>query len=477
MLGSIRSSSARRWLIVLVAITLAGCGRNPQTGGGTDSATPAGGLGGVPQQNNVAAVPPPVEHAAANKKPTPAAVEKIPPSQDPTINPHDVFEVARLQPAVEKVEQEGRPVSADRYAAIFPPRGVDTTKFQLAVPPTEPTNSSASPAPFRSDETASPAESPRETPKRFSGSPSNSSTTRRRGTTAAKSTSKPASGRRPGKANPNSRTKSSDDLAHDGEKKLPAGFSDISRGGQKHLGWPVRIRCDRDGAEMAIVKGGAVTVGHDGGPPESSPQITVVLDSFYMDVNEVTLGQYQRFREALKAENGRNVIPAPADGSSPPNFPALGMTLVQAQFYAHWAGKELPTESEWERAARGELAFNHPWGNGRAIWREARGPDDISPVKSFRTDVSPFGIYDMAGNAREWCVDRYSPTAFADALKSSSGPLRNWKGAPKAQPADFHVVKGNGPNWEAWYRVGMNATQRHANIGFRCVLRLPEKTE
>ena len=226
---------------------------------------------------------------------------------------------------------------------------------------------------------------------------------------------------------------------------------------------------------MALVTGGAVVVGHDGGPAESKPQLTVVIDSFYMDVTEVTLGQFERYRKALKEEKGRNVVAEPANVSSPHQEPVLGVSLTQAQFYARWAGKEIPTEAEWERAARGEGAFDHPWGNGRAIWKHPRTRDEIDPVKSFRTDLSPFGIYDLAGNAREWCIDRYSPTAFADALKSSSGQLRNWKGPRVGHPENARVVKGNGPNWDAWYRIGMNGTHGHPDVGFRCVLRLPEK--
>ncbi len=97
-------------------------------------------------------------------------------------------------------------------------------------------------------------------------------------------------------------------------------------------------------------------------------------------------------------------------------------------------------------------------------------------MKSFGTDVSPFGIYDLAGNAREWCLDHWSPTAFTAAHKASArNQLRNWKGPRTADPVNFHVVKGNGPGWDAWYREGMDATLHHPNVGFRCVLRLSDK--
>ncbi len=259
-------------------------------------------------------------------------------------------------------------------------------------------------------------------------------------------------------------------------KTLPGGIHPSHRGQGCVIGVAfAAIRSDRDGAEMVLVNGGVVTVGHNGEPPESSPQLSVVVDSYYMDVTEVTVGQYERFRTSLKEERGRSSVGEPKNAMSPHDFPVLGVTLTQAQFYAHWAGKEIPTEAEWERAARGESAFDHPWGNGRAIWKHARTPDEIDPVKSFRTDVSPFGIYDLAGNAREWCVDNYSPTAFADALRAASGQLRNWKGPRMGHPENAHVVKGNGPHWDAWYRTGMDGSHTHSNVGFRCVLRLPKR--
>jgi formylglycine-generating enzyme required for sulfatase activity len=223
---------------------------------------------------------------------------------------------------------------------------------------------------------------------------------------------------------------------------------------------------------MALVVGGAATVGHDGGPPESSPPITVVLDSFYMDLTETTVGRYQEFRKLLRAEPSRKSIAEPLNADAPAEYPVLGVTVLEAQFYARWAGKEIPTEAEWERAARGEQSFIHPWGNGRAIWKQARSREEIGPVKAYATDCSPFGIYDLAGNAREWCSDRYSPTAFAEAARLSPERLRNWKGARLADPAGTHVVKGNGPRWEAWHRQGAVGSERGKDIGFRCVLRI-----
>jgi formylglycine-generating enzyme required for sulfatase activity len=428
---------------------LAGCNRSgseptPSRAAQQPAVAPAG-------ENADSGPPQPDAEAQRAVKPKSAKIAHVRPALDPSVSPHDVFAIVPRQQSFEIVATEGQPISADNFTAILPPKGVDSTHFEAPV-------SAVSP------------------PARPPG---------RKAAAAVKSERKPADRKSADHKTAERRTtdhklaerKTTDGASPEQGKTLPAGFSAIASAQESRLGWPSRIRCDRDGAEMALVTGGAVVVGHDGGPPESSPQISVVLDSFYMDVTEVTLRQYERFRKALKADKGRNVIGESQNASAPPDFPVLGVTLTQAQFYARWAGKEIPTEAEWERAARGEAAFDHPWGNGRAIWKHVRGYDEIDPVKSFRTDVSPFGIYDLAGNAREWCVDHYSPTAFADALKASNGQLRNWKGPRTSHPENSHVVKGNGPRWEAWSRTGMNGSSGHPDVGFRCVLRLPEKSE
>jgi formylglycine-generating enzyme required for sulfatase activity len=424
-----------------------------------------GGSDDPPKQN---AAPAP-QAAAPAESPVPPAAEQPPappPRQakadvadapepealDPNVDPHDAFEVAAVNPPFKPAEGADGSMSPDSFEATMPVKGVDSNDFDAVDTPAPPQPSAA------------PAKEESEKPKKAEPPPAS------KGHTPIKP--KKTTGRTPAKKTDEETEKPDADTA----KTLPAGFHAIAAYGYSPVGWPLRIHSSRDGAEMALVTGGAVTVGHDGGPPESSPQINVVLDTFYMDVTEVTLERYERYRQALNEERGRSVVPLPENSTSPPNFPVLGVTYKQAEFYAHWAQKELPTETEWERAARGESAFAHPWGNGRAIWTRERKRNTISAAKSFMTDISPFGIYDLAGNAREWCSDRWSPHAFEEAAQNSSRTqLRNWKGPHSAEQADFHVVKGNGPGWDAWDRVGRNGTQHHSDVGFRCVLRLTEK--
>jgi formylglycine-generating enzyme required for sulfatase activity len=429
--------------VVLTLAVLAGCSSDK-------SQPPNKAAQGGAAQNQPAAAENPANNAPAQPAPLhrpgakPIAAADPEPAIDPTVSPSDVFEVSSPTPTFEPAEGPDGPISVNKFDAVFPAKGSDSNHFELAEAPQPQPQPAATRSPAVEEKPA----------KKHSSSTSTKRKDRENTERSEEKTTEKSEG---GSA-----------------RTLPSGFSVIPGSGHSRVGWPLRIRSRIDGAEMALVTGGAVTVGHNDDPPESSPQITVLLDSFYMDVTEVTLARYERYRQAVNEEHGRHAVLEPDNAKSPPDFPVLGVTLKQAEFYAHWAQKELPTEAEWERAARGEAVFSHPWGNGRAIWSQVRAADTITPVKTFATDVSPFGIYDLAGNAREWCSDRWSPTAFADAQKSSQNPLRNWKG-PRNAPADVHVVKGNGPHWDAWYRVGMNTTQHHANVGFRCVLRLNEK--
>jgi formylglycine-generating enzyme required for sulfatase activity len=447
---------------IAVVCLVAGCSNNsgPST---KPPANPAPAAPQVAEADNAADVP-----AAAPKKgkAPPAAKAKTPrPSEDPGVNPLDVFEaVPGGEPKFEMVVAEGKPISADDFTGILPPKGVDSTRFDAPDLPKPPAAPQKIVAPTKTS--PPPSDDSDATDRKTRG--------RKTATTTHKRPDRKTGDHR--KTGRKTEEKPAEERVSVGDgKSLPAGFSPLTTAKDPTLGWPLRIRSDRDGAEMALVPGGSVIVGHDGPPSESSPQISVVLDSFYMDVNEVTLKQYEKFRKYLIEERGRNNVSDAKNFKSPPNFPALGVTLIQADFYAKWAGKEIPTEAEWERAARGPAGFAHPWGNGRAIWTHARTHQEIDAVRTFRTDVSPYGIYDLAGNAREWCTDRYSPTAFADALKSANGELRNWKGPRFTENENLHVVKGNGPNWDAWYRTGLDGTHPQAAVGFRCILRLPEK--
>ena len=149
----------------------------------------------------------------------------------------------------------------------------------------------------------------------------------------------------------------------------------------------------------------------------------------------------------------------------------MGVTWAAAQAYARWAGMELPTEAEYEKAARGPTGFANPWGGGKPLWTNRK----ITKTGSYATDCSPYGIYDLGGNAKEWCVDHFSPNGHKDAaIAADKEPLKNWAGPKTVPNMSLRVVKGTSKNWNSWDREGRDGGgSSNKDVGFRCVLRIP----
>ena len=258
--------------------------------------------------------------------------------------------------------------------------------------------------------------------------------------------------------------------------KLPEGFTVIKEAGYSQSGLPNRIRCDGDYSEMVLVPAGVSVQGVVTGDANAKPQFSVYQDAFYIDVHEVTLEQYRRWRSEMIAKKGK--VPEPAgNDSQPANLPAMGVSYTDALNYSRTMGKQLPRETQWEKAARGELGFSYPWGSGRPLWQVTRHPGQIDPVATFPGDRSPYGVYDMAGNAREWCDDWYSKNAYKAALAlSDAGVVRDWQGPRRAVEPSMRVVRGGQNSWEVWKRTGENMRTPPADVGFRCVINLKSAT-
>jgi formylglycine-generating enzyme required for sulfatase activity len=170
-----------------------------------------------------------------------------------------------------------------------------------------------------------------------------------------------------------------------------------------------------DGAEMVLVPAGPFLMGSTDGEPDERPVHTVSVAAFYIDRYEVTHAQYAMF---LQAKGHKP--PIDWSGGKMPSgrekYPVVNVTWADADAYARWAGKRLPTEAEWEKAARGTDGRIYPWGND-ASKKSAAGKDAQDPrrregrtfaVGSFPDDVSPSGAMDMAGNVWEWTADWYN---------------------------------------------------------------------
>jgi eukaryotic-like serine/threonine-protein kinase len=163
---------------------------------------------------------------------------------------------------------------------------------------------------------------------------------------------------------------------------------------------------------MVYIPGGKFIMGSDNGEPYEGPAIEKDVKPYFIDKYEVTNQDYKKF---VAARSYRVPSNWKLNGSYDPDeatYPVTFVTWEDARAYAAWANKRLPTETEWEFAARGgNKGFLYPWGNE---WQEGyanlnrKGATKASPISSFEKDISPFGVFDMAGNVYEWVEDFFT---------------------------------------------------------------------
>ncbi|MBI4868197.1 MAG: SUMF1/EgtB/PvdO family nonheme iron enzyme [Candidatus Wallbacteria bacterium] len=241
---------------------------------------------------------------------------------------------------------------------------------------------------------------------------------------------------------------------------------------------PERLLNEIDGAEMMLVPDGWVKMGNPIGAPDERPVHNVFVEAFFLDRLEITNSQYGRFLAATSRKEPRYWRDPRFDR---PEQPVVGVTWTDAMAYARWAGKRLPTEAEWERAARGEQNAPYPWGgdlpseNGvlRACFASgtlvAGAPRTVmGPVVagSYPTGASPFGFLDMAGNVSEWTSDRYSETYYAGSPERNprgpaTGAERAVRGGSWADPAEKITVS---------VRAHLHPDSEESTVGFRCAV-------
>ncbi len=265
--------------------------------------------------------------------------------------------------------------------------------------------------------------------------------------------------------------------------------------------WWVGRRADLSG-EMIWIPAGTLLMGSGQGEAAERPVHRVKLSSFFIDHYETSNKEFTEFVRAAgyvtSAERSgvgwhwegewREVKGAdwhhPHGPSSSieglENHPVVQVSWNDAAAYCQWRGKRLPTEAEWERAARGEGKRIYPWGNqpprAGKLYRASFGSDQCcradasdgylftAPVGSFRLGRSPFGVEDMAGNVWEWVEDWFDPDFYRRS------PAED---AVNRQPAERRVIRGGGWGNNPW---GLRSTLRHANppdiglsmVGFRC---------
>lgn len=235
---------------------------------------------------------------------------------------------------------------------------------------------------------------------------------------------------------------------------------------------------DERSVKMVFVPAGEFSMGSETGDADESPIHTVYLDAFYIDMYEVTNARYRFCVDAGAC------LPPTMDGSHTrasyygnpafDDFPVMYISWEMAQAYCDWRGTKLPSEAQWEKAARGTDGRTYPWGEGidcqRANYYQQVGADfiacigDTSRVGSYESGQSPYGAYDMTGNVWEWVADWYGDTYYQES--PSSNP-------PGPESGRARVVRGGA--WQ-FSDYSLRASRRYwfspsnalENVGFRC---------
>ena len=224
----------------------------------------------------------------------------------------------------------------------------------------------------------------------------------------------------------------------------------------------------KDGVPMVLVPAGEFPMGSEQGDDDEQPVHRVFLDSFYLDTFEVTNGRFAKFVAAIQSEPPWGF----ADTETPvlhAERPVRWVNWLEATGYCLWAGKRLPTEAEWEKAARGAEGRLYPWGHepptpAHAVFGLKEGTETVSPIGNRDKGTSPYGVHDLAGNLYEWVADWYDD-AFYTPLPTLNprGPIA---GTAKVQRGGSYI---NGPyRLRSSFRTKGDPTEHDPHVGFRC---------
>jgi iron(II)-dependent oxidoreductase len=230
--------------------------------------------------------------------------------------------------------------------------------------------------------------------------------------------------------------------------------------------------------DMVFVPAGEFLMGSSGdalyrtADVDEFPERRVWVDDFYIDIHEVTNAQYKVYLDSMQVE----APPRWVDGSyglGEDGLPVVSVTWDEALAYARFVGKRLPTEAEWEKAARGTDGRIYPWGDDFDRVHANNG-EHLTPIMSYPSGVSPYGVFDMAGNAAEWVDGWYE--AYPRAADQAVPPdLPDRKEEFKKER---RVYRGGSWNTFPKYlrcanRESTSQGKRWVYVGFRCALDPP----
>jgi formylglycine-generating enzyme len=236
-----------------------------------------------------------------------------------------------------------------------------------------------------------------------------------------------------------------------------------------------------DEVELVLIPAGEFTMGHNSGY-DTLPVHRIHLPAFYIDKYEVTNKRYKRFIDATGYKVPWSQDPAVAayvwdwqkrmypEGKG--DDPVVLVSWDDAKAFCTWAGKRLPTEAEWEKAARGPKGKPYPWGND---WANSKantsesGLKQTTPLGSFKEDVSEYGVHDLAGNISEWVEEWFAPY--------QGNPMTSYEERNK-----YKVLRGG--SWDYAHSIANGYHRQYAlpqsqmtAIGFRCAKAADEAGE
>jgi len=236
-----------------------------------------------------------------------------------------------------------------------------------------------------------------------------------------------------------------------------------------------------DGMKLMCVPAGNFLMGSsdedDRATDDEKPQHEVYLDAYWMDQTEITNSQYMQCVSAgacRSPEDNENVIRVNYfDNPYYNDYPVTQVSWDDANDYCRWAGRQLPTEAQWEKAARGSKGNIFPWGNQLRVFPVLNSSDDsydLYPVGSYRSypsNKSPYSVYDMSHNVYEWTLDWYSESYYSSQT--------TWRNPTGPTSGEYRVVRSGvgimaSLTTYSASRRGDSPDLRGANLGFRCCL-------
>lgn len=218
---------------------------------------------------------------------------------------------------------------------------------------------------------------------------------------------------------------------------------------------------------MTLIPEGEFIMGSNEWWPKSQPEHKKFVTSFYIDKYEVTNKRFKKFADTTKREPPAHWNKGQIPGGRE-NHPVVFVSWYDANDFCKWDGKRLPTEAEWEKAARGTDGRTFPWGNkfdAKKGNMPQLGVGDTMPVGSFANGKSPYGLYDMAGNVFEWTDDWFKPYPGNTHADENYGEKYKVVRGGSWYDCTYYKCGISAPTYN---RIFFNPHTTNNNFGFRC---------